>query len=161
MKLRKKIVVFFHGDADTGKTTTLKRLAEILREKSIEYREVKNSSRSTDKLVVAKYKDDVVVGIGTSGDLPDLISGNLEFFEKHECDISFTAARYEHASTNYARDKRLIINMAKFSCVDVARNQASKKYKQFNVNLVREDDLFLYLLAMIRKNKVVPFHLGQ
>lgn len=160
MKLKKKIVVFFHGDADTGKSTTLKRLAEILCEKSVDYREVKSSSRASDKLVAARYKDDVVVGVGTSGDTSAIVNENLDFFEKNECDVSFTAARYDHKNASYAGDKKLQSDMAKFVCIDVARNQAPKKYKQFNIHLVREDDLFLYLLAMIKKGKAVPFRLG-
>ena len=156
---KKNIVVFFHGDADTGKTTTLKRLAEILREKSTDYHEVKSSPWASDKRVMALYKG-VGVGIGTAGDSPAMVNGNLEFFERNHCAISFTAARHEHRDASYAVDQKLQSNLAKFDCVDVARNQASKSGSQVNVHLFREDDLFLYLLVLVRKRKIVPFQLS-
>jgi len=99
MKKRKtfrKLLICLYGGPDTGKSTTLRELAEILRSKSRIYTEYRKASNSTDYHILCnvfcKY-----IGIGTYGDLDDQIEETIRRFSKKAkgiaCQIVVTASR--------------------------------------------------------------------
>ena len=159
----KPILIFFYGDANTGKTNVLKKLGEWFHRRCTEYIELRDASKSTDLKMSIKYKEETCrVGVGTSGDNPEQVMANLEFFQntkyfpKEEFRIFITAARYKNSDKSYQGMKQILSN---FSCVDIPRNysRVSRAKKNGAVRLVREDDLFMYLQMVIQTKKQLDF----
>lgn len=159
----KPILIFFYGDPNTGKTNVLKKLGEWFYHRCTEYIELRDSSKSTDLKLSIKYGEKACrIGIGTSGDKPELVKVNLDFFlnekyfPKDVFRIFVTAARYKSSDKSYRGIKQMLRN---FSCVDIPRNysRVSRAKKNGAVRLVREDDLFVYLQAVIQTKKKLDF----
>lgn len=151
--MKKPIAVFFYGPADTGKTTVLNAFADIMRRLSLYYLEEKNRRGSLDRRICLKYAGKTI-GIASGGDNIKMLNANFTFFSRNQCDIVFTASRFCHFDTRYSRNKKLSLFVAKYNCISVARNQATKRRGQCNLLLVREDDLFIYLGRLIRNGRI-------
>lgn len=158
----KPILIFFYGDSNTGKTNVLKRLGEWFYNRCTEYIELRKGSDSTDLQMAIRYKMGVCrIGIGTSGDDIQHVKDNLAFFKlrkyfpSNECRIFITAARKPHSDSAYQNDADMVRMLKRFSCIDIARNVLTGERHEdtVNVKLVREDELFVYLQALIQTKK--------
>jgi len=76
-----KRIIGLYGRKNSGKTTTLNLLIELLGEKG-----------QRDNPVTINYRGRKIV-ITPGGDSADIVKQNIEFFEKQEADILVTAAR--------------------------------------------------------------------
>ena len=161
--MMKPILIFFYGDANTGKTNVLKKLGEWFHHRCTEYIELRDASKSTDLKLSIRYKEEACrVGIGTSGDNPEQVKANIDFFQntryfsRDEFCIFITAARYKSSDKSYRGMKQILSN---FSCVDIPRNfsRVSRARKDGAVKLIREDDLFVYLQMVIQTRKRLDF----
>lgn len=159
----KPILIFFYGDSNTGKTNVLKKLGEWFYHRCTEYIELRDAPKSTDLKLSIKYGEKACrIGIGTSGDKPELVKANLDFFlnakyfSKDDFRIFITAAHYKSSDKSYQGMKQILSN---FSCIDIPRNfsRVSRAKKNGAVRLVREDDLFVYLQTVIQTKKRLDF----
>lgn len=165
----KPILIFFYGDANTGKTNVLKKLSEWFHHRCTEYFEFRKVPGSTDLKMAIKYKMGVCrIGIGTSGDDLSHVKGNLEFFKmrkyfpSNEWHVFITAARKPHLDRVYQNDVDMVKMLNRFSCIDIARNflPDERNEDETSIKLVREDDLFVYLQAVIQAKKRLDFSLS-
>lgn len=88
----KNLLICLYGKGDTGKTSTLLELGEILRQKSSIYTEIKSKSSSVDKRMVFDALGDKI-GIGTYGDNLDLIDKNIKELVLYKRRVIVTASR--------------------------------------------------------------------
>lgn len=164
----KPILIFFYGDANTGKTNVLKKLGEWFRYRCTEYIELRDDSKSTDLKLSIKYRKTCRIGIGTSGDDLKAVMKNIRFFlssyfsPTEDVCIFITAARHEHSNKSFQRNATMKQLLSQFMCADVPRNAARIPYKRKDgkVKIVREDDLFVYLQTVIQKKQPLAFSLN-
>lgn len=103
----KNLLICLYGKGDTGKTSTLLELGEILRQKSSVYTEIKGKSSSVDKRMVFDALGDRM-GIGTYGDNLNLIDNNIKELVPHKRKVIVTAGRDRiDRAINYSKYKYL------------------------------------------------------
>lgn len=92
MNAKKNLLICLHGKADSGKTSTLLELGEILRRKSAIYTEIKGNAGSSDKRMVFSAFSNKI-GIGTYGDGLGFVESNICELKKYKRKIFVTASR--------------------------------------------------------------------
>lgn len=103
----KNLLICLYGKGDTGKTSTLLELGEILRQKSSTYTEIKGKSSSVDKRMVFDALGNKI-GIGTYGDNLDLIDKNIKELVPYKRRVIVTASRDRiDRAINYSTYKNL------------------------------------------------------
>jgi Cdc6-like AAA superfamily ATPase len=96
MKLTK--IIALYGAANTGKTTTLNYLIDLLKKAQSlsDYSTISiedcGDKRHADQRVVVEIQG-LKIAITTSGDNGTELKRNIEYFKQNDCDIAITATR--------------------------------------------------------------------
>ena len=88
------------GAANTGKTHTLKKLADWFRDRDASIIAMKDMGNGRDELWAFVYQD-VRIGIATGGDNQELLTAAFTFFAANACDIVYCATRYRADSSSW------------------------------------------------------------
>lgn len=88
------------GAANTGKTHTLKKLADWFRDRDANIIAMKDMGNGRDELWAFVYQD-VCIGIATGGDNQELITAAFTFFAANACDIVYCSTRYRADSSSW------------------------------------------------------------
>ena len=127
--MKRQIVIVLQGKGKRGKSTTLRKLIEILTKENAEkIGKLENERRKSDTWAVFDYNGRII-GITTSGDNEDELKPVIEYELPENCDIIVCASRTKGSSVDYINDhfkKDLIIWLGRFS--------ASSDNKDFNID---------------------------
>lgn len=85
-----KYIIGFYASANSGKTGALKKLIELLEQKSEQPAEILKSNN--DIVAIINYKN-VKIGIATGGDYKKIVQDNLKLLVEHGCELIVTACR--------------------------------------------------------------------
>lgn len=95
-----KRIIVLYGHHDCGKTQTLNCLRELIRENGGESRSKQKLPCSDDISEVFLYKGQIVC-VCTGGDTGEIVAENLEYANKENAGIVFTASRTRGASIDF------------------------------------------------------------
>lgn len=127
--MKKQTVIVLQGKGEMGKSTTLRKLIEILEKGNAEkIGKPEKERRKDDTWAVFDYNDRII-GITTSGDNEDELKPVIEYELPENCDIIVCAARTKGSSVDYINNhfkKDLIIWLGRFS--------ATSDNKDFNMD---------------------------
>lgn len=116
--MKRQIVIVLQGKGERGKSTTLRRLIEILEKENAEkIGEPEKERKKNDTWAAFEYNGRII-GITTSGDNEDELKPVIEYELPENCNIIVCAARTKGSSVDYINDhfkKDLIIWLGRFS----------------------------------------------
>lgn len=142
------LIICLYGKGDSGKTSTLLELGEILRQKSVKYTEIRANAGSTDKrMVFSVFRS--IIGIGTYGDTDDLVEANFNVLKLHKCHIVITAARDKiHRGKTYGPS--LSAYMRKAAIWNIAKAWKEKRDDKDVINITGAGEVLHYLVKGTR-----------
>ncbi len=116
----KLTIVFYHGNSNSGKTTVLNKLIDLLEGDGTCSLHRKISPFSQDRRSVILL-DNVLVGVGTQGDSDGDIVRNIDFFKDQNVSIAIVASRSIGAvvKANCIKKKRWQNAFANVNIVDI------------------------------------------
>ena len=146
----KNLIICLYGRGDSGKTSTLLELSEVLRQKSTVYTELKANAGSSDKRIIVKAMSSYI-GIGTYGDTDALIEDNFKELMKHQnlCRIILTASREKIVRGNtYGTSLSAYLGHA--AIWNIAKCWQEKRNGNIIINVTGVGELLYHLVDAIR-----------
>ncbi len=142
------LIICLYGKGDSGKTSTLLELGEILRQKSVKYTEIRANAGSTDKrMVFSVFRS--IIGIGTYGDTDKHVEANFYELKSHKCRIVITAARHKITRGN-AYGASLSAYMRRAAIWNIAKTWKEKRGGKDVINITGSGEVLHYLVEAVR-----------
>lgn len=108
-----KILIVLEGVSNSGKTTTLNKLIKLLENKN-KIRLI-DKEKKDDNILSNENMNDIrcifeytlsnntvlTIGIATGGDTEKIVSDNIEYFNKNNCDIMINATKSKGKTVDY------------------------------------------------------------
>lgn len=110
--LKKRQVIFFYGEANSGKTTTLKELGQLLLPDCDLYTDerrfvtLKKGRKGTPDRIISCVWNGCTILIRTMGDSKGTVRENVKEFLKRDFDIAVTASHWECAGCYSKRNSQ-------------------------------------------------------
>ena len=94
-----KKIIALSGKAESGKTTTLNILINLLSIVSDSF----EISREYDSMATFTFND-TIISVCTPGDTGDILQENIDYFEEQKCDVCVSAIRTKGAGWNLYKE---------------------------------------------------------